>query len=100
MVEIAVALHEAEALDVVVGESRHDFYARRAQWPPDPFAGAGVHQQAVGIVQFGPPFVGGLDAVAARRRKNIEVSGAMPNLTLSRRGNIVAETSITLSAPG
>ena len=63
MVEIAVALDEAKPLDAGVGESRHGDDARRAQRAPDPFAAARVHQQSVGIMQFGPVIVGAFGAV-------------------------------------
>ena len=57
MVEGAVALDQAEAARVVVDEGRDRRLGGVAERAPDPFAGAGVHQQAVGIVQFGAEIV-------------------------------------------
>ena len=50
--EIPVALQEPEAARVGVEEGRNARRGRIAERPPDPLAGAGMHQEAVGIVQF------------------------------------------------
>ena len=52
MLEDAVALHQAEAARIAVDEGGDGGLDRVAQRAPDPLAGAGVHQQPVGIVQF------------------------------------------------
>ena len=52
MIEGAVALQQAEAAHVVVDEDRDGGRRRIAQRPPNVLAGAGVDEQAVGIVQL------------------------------------------------
>ena len=57
---------------------------RIAQGAPNPFAGAGMDQQPVGIMQLRAEFV--VNALIVFAGENIEVSGARPNLTPARRG--------------
>ena len=59
MVEVAVALQQAEAARVVVGEARRHGPRRIVERPPDALARAGPHGEAVGIVHLGPPVDGG-----------------------------------------
>ena len=55
MVEVAVALEQAETARVVVGEHVEAQVFGIAQRPPDPFAAAGPHRQAVGVVDLRAP---------------------------------------------
>src|SRR6266481_2410095 len=65
VIEISIALKQAEAPGIVV-EIRIQMQLRRIdERAPDPFAGAGPHRYAVGIVDLGPPIVGAAAIVLA-----------------------------------
>jgi hypothetical protein len=65
MVEVAVALQQAEAARVAVHEHVEAQVARVQQRPPDPFAAAGPQRQAVGVVDFRAPVPGHAAVVLA-----------------------------------
>ncbi len=63
MIEIAIALKEAETLGIVVRKAVGDGMRRIVERPPYPFARAGQKGQPVAVVDFGAP-VGRLVAIA------------------------------------
>ena len=66
VVEHAVALQQAEAARIVVGEGRDHDARRIVERTPEPLAGAGPHRQPVGIVHFGTPVDGGCPSWSRR----------------------------------
>ena len=74
-------------------------YGRIAERPPDPFAGAGVHEQAVGIVQFAAEVVGEPTVGLA---EEIHRGSAAPcrARVIAFRANSVTVASTLVSCPG
>jgi hypothetical protein len=52
--ELAVALHQPETERIARREGGHQQPLRIDQRPPDPFAGAGLDREAIGIVHLRP----------------------------------------------
>src|SRR5690606_29973771 len=55
MVEVAIALHEAEASRVHIGKCRSDGAWWIVERPPNTLAGAGPHCQPVRVMHLGAP---------------------------------------------
>ena len=80
VVELAVALHQAEALRILVHEGRKLQRGRVVQRPPQPVVGAGQHLQPVAVVDGGAVVVG-----------HVPVRGAEPVHRGQRRDPHVVE---------
>ncbi len=98
VIEAAAALQQSETARVVVLEGAEPQSGRIIQWPPDPLAVAGRHQQTVRIMHLRAEIV----EEPVIQRTVIKHAGqrATPNFCTLSRKNRLALTSIWVATPG